>query len=49
MMHTKPMAHSGVKIHFPEKKRNNTIILSDRPGERKENSRTICGKNHNVR
>lgn len=43
-MHTKPMARSGVKIHYPEKRGNNTIILSDVPGERKENSRTICVK-----
>ena len=48
-MHTKPTARSGVKIHFPAKRWNNTIIITDRPGERKENSRTICGKNHNRR
>ena len=48
MMHTKPMAHSGVKIHFPEKKRNNTIILSDRPGERKENNRKKQSKNGGI-
>lgn len=48
-MHTKPTARSGVKIHFPAKRWNNTIIITDRPGEQKENSRTVCGKNHNVR
>ena len=36
-MHTKPPAQE-TKIHYPQKRWNNTIIISDVPSEQKENA-----------